>query len=278
MKIYVTSDIHLEFGDLDIENRDNVDVLILSGDVCVAADIGRPDANHFMEGARSTRIVDFFRRVSDRFPHVIYIMGNHEHYHGDFAKSYGRIKTMLDDNLLGNVHLLEKETLEINGYYFIGGTLWTDCNNYDTMTMKHLEQCMNDYRGVKNTNDPTVWKFLPRHTVQDHSKMMDYVRSVLGNLKAQGQHDAQVVVVGHHAPSRLSTHPRYQHDTLMNGGYSTDLNDFILDHPEIKLWTHGHTHEDFDYMLGTTRIVCNPRGYHGYETRANHWQPKLVEL
>ncbi len=33
-------------------------------------------------------------------------------------------------------------------------------------------------------------------------------------------------------------------------GYSSDLNDFIMDHPQIKLWTHGHTHEDFDYMIG----------------------------
>ena len=29
MKIYQTSDIHLEFADCDIENRDGVDVLIL---------------------------------------------------------------------------------------------------------------------------------------------------------------------------------------------------------------------------------------------------------
>jgi len=36
MKVYVTSDIHLEFGDLDLQNKDNVDVLILSGDICVA--------------------------------------------------------------------------------------------------------------------------------------------------------------------------------------------------------------------------------------------------
>jgi hypothetical protein len=64
----------------------------------------------------------------------------------------------------------------------------------------------------------------------------------------------------------------------MNGCYSSDLEAFILDHPEICLWTHGHTHEDFDYMIGTTRVVCNPRGYIGYEQRADTWQPKLIEL
>jgi hypothetical protein len=86
------------------------------------------------------------------------------------------------------------------------------------------------------------------------------------------------VVVGHHSPSRLSTHPRYQHQHIMNGGYSSELDDFILDHPQIKLWTHGHTHEDFDYMIGGCRILCNPRGYINYEERADTWQLKTVEV
>ena len=42
MKIAIASDLHLEFGDLNIQNTDNADVLILSGDILVAADIGRP--------------------------------------------------------------------------------------------------------------------------------------------------------------------------------------------------------------------------------------------
>ena len=27
------------------------------------------------------------------------------------------------------------------------------------------------------------------------------------------------------------------------------------------LWVHGHTHDSVDYLLGSTRVVCNPRGY-----------------
>ena len=80
------------------------------------------------------------------------------------------------------------------------------------------------------------------------------------------------------APSRMSTHEKYAGQDLMNGGYSSSLDEFILNHPQIKLWTHGHTHEDFDYMIGSTRIVCNPRGYVDYEERADNWKPKLVEV
>jgi hypothetical protein len=89
---------------------------------------------------------------------------------------------------------------------------------------------------------------------------------------------ARYVVVGHHAPSRISTKPRYQKDVVVNGGYSSSLDDFILDHPQIRLWTHGHTHDTFDYMIGSTRIVCNPRGYAGHEEQANLWQLITVDV
>jgi len=281
MKVAVASDIHLEFGDLDLPNTQGADVLILSGDICVAHDIGRPDPNNFMEGARSQRVRDFFDRVSRAFPHTVLIMGNHEHYHGDFAKSYSIIKNMLADQHIHNVYLLEKEVREIDGWTFIGGTLWTDFNGADLQTMQHASWGMNDYRGVKNSNSghaSGIWKFIPEHALKDHYQMRDYIKTVLENRHAQGRYDRRVVVVGHHSPSRISTHPRYAHDILMNGCYSSSLDDFIQDHPEIVLWTHGHTHEDFDYMIGSTRVVCNPRGYINHESRADTWQAKYIDL
>jgi hypothetical protein len=75
----------------------------------------------------------------------------------------------------------------------------------------------------------------------------------------------------------MSCHPQYAHDYIMNGGYHSDLSDFILDHPQIKLWTHGHTHHPFDYVIGSTRVVCNPRGYEndGYNEDTG-WNPNIV--
>jgi Icc-related predicted phosphoesterase len=277
MKLYVTSDIHLEFGDLQLENRDDVDVLILSGDICVARDIGRPDPNNIMEGSRSQQVRDFFRRVSRDFPETMFVMGNHEHYHGDFAKTQSRLQEMLITEGLTNIHLLEKSCWEFKDYLFIGGTLWTDFNSADPLTLYHAKNAMNDYRGVKNSH-VHFYKFTPEHAMEDHMRMKNYIATVIDNRRALGERSDRVIVVGHHAPSRASTHPRYQHDTLMNGCYSSNMEEFILDRPEIVLWTHGHTHEDFDYMIGTTRVVCNPRGYIGYEARADSWKPKLIEL
>ena len=285
MKIAIASDIHLEFGDINLQNTENADVLILSGDICVAADIGRPDPHGILEGARSNRVTDFFKRCSFQFPHVVYVMGNHEHYNGDFAISYSKIRSMLESNMLSNVYFLDKECKKIDDVTFVGGTLWTDMNKEDAITLYHIRGMMNDFRIVKNTNRKVSFKdaegkfhtrdahFCPEDAVEDHKKMVDYLRVVL-----QGKYDEKFVVVGHHAPSKQSTHPRYKDEMIMNGAYSSDLSEFILDHPQIKLWTHGHTHESFNYMIGSTRIVCNPRGYINYEDRADHFKLEHVEV
>lgn len=272
MKLYVTSDIHLEFGDCDLENRDDVDVLILSGDIFVAQDLRNDDY-------AGRRVRDFLKRVSERFPHVVYVMGNHELYRGDFTETVESIREAVQE--YDNFYLLDKECVTIDDYLFVGGTLWTDCNNEDTLTMRTLSAIMSDFRTIKHKAKGKaggIWKFIAEDSVKEHRATVDYIRVVIENRRAQGDRSDRVIVVGHHAPSRLSTHPKYQHEYLMNGGYSSELDQFILDRPEIRLWTHGHTHEDFDYMIGTTRVVCNPRGYIGHERRADTWQPKLIEL
>ena len=296
MKIAVCSDIHLEFGTISLENTEGADVLILGGDICVAKDIlNRDDNGIFDRFSRSNTIHTFFQECCERFPHVIYIMGNHEHYHGDYANTLTILRSRL--GYLRNLHILDKEIVSIDGVTFIGGTLWTDMNKEDPITLLHMKDRMNDFRCVTNSNKQDVvfkgghtneagqfvedpWgthvrpaRFTPADAVVDHKKMLDYVRLII-----EGKFEQKFVVVGHHAPSKTSTHPRYANEVVMNGGYSSALDEFIMDHPQIKLWTHGHTHEDFDYNIGSTRIVCNPRGYDAYEDRADRFQLKFVEV
>ena len=277
MKIALASDVHLEFGDLDFDNTDNADVLILGGDICVGADMAQRDPYNTMgEHYRSNRFHAFFQRCCDRFPHVIFIVGNHEHYNGDFQKTIPHFKDVL--GYLKNLHILEKETFVLDDVIFVGGTLWTDMNKRDIRTLHEISRMMNDFRCVDNSarlTDGRGWndRFTTTDAADDHDTMLEYIR-----LMIEGKWDQKFVVVGHHAPSRLSTHPRYAHEAIMNGGYSSELDNFILDHPQIKLWTHGHTHEDFDYCIGSTRILCNPRGYINYEERADTWRLKTVEV
>jgi predicted phosphodiesterase len=302
MKVAICSDVHLEFGQLVLENKDNADVLVLSGDICTAVDLRVTDS--ILSSAKTDRYLEFFGNCSRNFPHVVYVMGNHEHYHGDYATSIGYLKDALKP--WENIHVLDKEVWELDDHVFIGGTLWTDMNGEDEMTMRHVERRMNDFQICKNssrevnfrTQEPTldengdhkkdangvglyhaVFKtrdayLSPSDAVEDHKAMLKLIEEAYDIIPPW----KTVVVCTHHAPSKGSEHPRYKHDQLMNGAYNSNLDKFILDRRAIKLWTHGHTHEDFDYMIGSCRVVCNPRGYINYEDRADRFELKVVEV
>ena len=268
MKIALASDVHLEFGALEINNTDGADVLVLSGDICVARDLGDRDVHNLLgEHTKSHRYHTFFEYCAAQFEHVIYIAGNHEHYNGDYATSIPHLKSKL--SYLKNLHVLEKETITLGDTTFVCGTLWTDMNKGDPRTLSSIRGMMNDYRVIRNGN----LKFLPQDTVADHRAMLTVIREAVAENPA-----GKFVVVGHHSPSKLSTKPQYQDDVIVNGAYSSDLSELMLDHPQIRMWTHGHTHHEFDYMIGTCRVVCNPRGYDGYEQQAADWQLKTFEV
>jgi predicted phosphodiesterase len=283
MKIKLVSDLHLEFSDINIQNNEGCDVLILGGDICVAQDLhDHPELVNSSDQAviaagtglgrrqqAAQRYRDFFKRCSFQFPHVIYIMGNHEFYNGKF---YAGIDYMREELAkYPNIYMLEQDTKVIDDVIFVGGTLWTDMNKGDPLTMHAIEGMMNDFRIIKN-DKRNYAPMSARDVASRHARTLGYFRSVLAE-----QHDRKFVVVGHHSPSFQSVHPMYAHETLMNGGYHSNLSEFIMDHPQIVLWTHGHTHHPFDYVIGETRIVCNPRGYEndGYSEQTG-WNPNIV--
>jgi DNA repair exonuclease SbcCD nuclease subunit len=282
MKIAVCSDLHLEFQDINLKNEEGAEVLILSGDIMIAEDLHNHPPVHPNDpvnipnlGRRqetALRFRDFLSRCSFQFPHVIYIAGNHEFYHGRWKASLQHLRD--ECARYPNVYFLENDIKVINKVSFIGATLWTDCNKGDPLTMHALTDMMNDFRIIRN-DEHGYTKLRPAHTVYRHQQTLKYFSSVLADRKEE-----KVVIVGHHAPSKLSTHDRYKHQvhSLMNGGYSSDLSEFILDHPQIVLWTHGHMHDPFDYMIGDTRIVCNPRGYGGHDPQADVFELKFLDI
>ena len=267
MRIKVVSDLHLEFSDIDIKNSDEngVDVLILSGDIFVIEKLKLENSE------KGQRFRDFLQRCSSQFPYVLYVAGNHEFYSGgDF---HGGIDVLRDycATHFDNVHFLECDTKVIDDVTFIGGTLWTDMNKGDPLTLHAAKDLMNDYRAIRNDRKGfTALK--PADTVERHRETLAYFRHVLSENR-----DRKCVVVAHHSPSFLSCHPQYADERLMNGAYHSDLSEFILDHPQVKLWTHGHTHHMFDYTIGDTRVVCNPRGYESDRgSEDTGWDPALV--
>ena len=287
MKVNIVSDLHLEFSGIELHNKNDANVLILSGDIMLANDLHdhQPQPHLSYEEASklghrlASAVVyrNFLHQCSSRFDHVVYVAGNHEFYNGRF---YGSLDHLREECArYDNVHFMEKDAFEYMNVTFVGGTLWTDCNKYDPLTLHAIRDMLNDFSLIRN--DQKGFRAMsPADTAVRHRETLAYIRQVILNIREQKGPDHKVVVVGHHSPSLKSISPMYAHDTLMNGAYHSDLSEFILDHPEIVLWTHGHTHHSFDYEIGTTRIICNPRGY-GYRGNAeNHdWDPDLtVEL
>ena len=143
MKIQLASDLHLEFSDIDIANENNADVLVLSGDIMIASKVLKPQSEY------GVRFRNFLKRVSFQFPHVIYVAGNHEFYSdGRFFDCIEWLRQAC--GVHDNVYFLERDTKIIDDVVFVGGTLWTDMNKMDPLTLHAVRDMMNDYRAILN--------------------------------------------------------------------------------------------------------------------------------
>jgi Icc-related predicted phosphoesterase len=272
MRIDYCSDLHLEFGYVTLPGGD---VLVLAGDICEERSLRKQfhDTKLIDHDDGAYRYTDFFERECSKYRKVFMVMGNHEHYHGKFHKTLEVLRGIVPEN----VTILEKEALEFEGVVFMGATLWTNCNNGDSLTTYTLKAGMNDYRVIQNFYEDKnlYFKLTPEYTFRDHIKAMNFFREEIVKHT-----DKPVVVITHHAPSFMSISEQYRTpgDHHMNGGYASDLSEFILDHPQIKTWVHGHVHSTHDYVIGETRVVANPRGYLGHEHIADHFEVRSFEV
>jgi predicted phosphodiesterase len=261
MFVRYMSDVHLEFGWMHLMSleEDKDTVLVLAGDIGLAH-------NH-------TQLVEtlgrFLVEASVQFRAVIYVLGNHEHYKYSITKTYDTIRHLVADRGLQNVFVLENETHLVDNVAFIGATLWTDYNN-DPVKLVLASQMMNDHRLIRigTAIDPYHAPFTPAHAKSMHKKSRKYVFEQAKEQKAAGK---KVVVVVHHGVSEQSVHERFK-GSPYNPAFVSDLTKDILDaQPHVVI--HGHVHNAFDYTIGDTRVLVNPRGYVGYETEVNGFDP-----
>lgn len=248
MKLAIASDLHLEFADLDFDNP-GADVLVLAGDICTLRHL---DA----EGKLGDRFRAFFKRCTTRFPHVLYVLGNHESYGSRVDKSEARARD------ISGVTFLQDRTVEINGYRFWGATFWTDFNR-DPISKQVARGSMNDYKVIRTKSGEM--RLTPDDTAGWHTKSL---KSLSDNMPD--------VVITHHAPSYRSIPEHFKGDVL-NPAYASSL-DPLVEALSPQLWIHGHIHSHNDYRIGNCRVVSNPRGYHGYESTSDGWQPMVVAL
>jgi predicted phosphodiesterase len=247
--IGVVSDLHLEFGSEPYVELPDTDILVMAGDITVAAHL---DPKRTDPTARRSR--RGFHRLMDRIHRTPYelvlgIAGNHESYHGDLDETPEIMREVYREF---GVTFLHNQILETADWRFVGGTLWTDFNN-SPMDMMRAQQGINDYRAITAGSDPLT----PSRTAAEHEKTM----WVIGEfLSAEPDHRGRCVIT-HHLPSWRSISSQYQASPL-NSAYASKLDDTV---EQADLWLHGHTHNHCDYNIGQCRVVCNPLGYNGHE-------------
>lgn len=173
----------------------------------------------------------YIKRLEEDGKPVFHIMGNHDHWYSQFPSPNETIRSAY----LGG---------DNGGVSIAGATLWTDMSG----PLDWL-----DY--VEYLNDAVRMKGADQDSMQETHKVH---REFLFNSGAD-------IIVSHHAPSYMSVSSRFRGDAA-NKFFCTEFHERIMnmDNPP-KLWIHGHIHEKKDYMIGDTRVICNPWGYGMYE-------------
>lgn len=271
MRIWTISDLHLRTRDaLDLMKPlgdfPEADVCVLAGDVC---------------DSMNAALNWVGKVILPRMP-VVFVPGNHEYYGSSIATA--RKSARLIANALG-ITLLDDDVSVIDGIRFVGGTLWTDYALYclpgdDEVTrgtwvgnaMKAARLGISDHHQIDVTDvvDGIIPRqFSPRDAAALHEKTLAFIDGALAV-----EHDGPTVVVTHHAPHPGSVAAKYAGDPL-TPAFVSDLTG-LIEARKPDLWVHGHVHDVFDYRVGETRMVCNPRGYTN-ENPAFQWG-KVVEI
>jgi UDP-2,3-diacylglucosamine pyrophosphatase LpxH len=243
-RLHIMSDLHL---DLRPERRrkefieklkvDGDEILVLPGDICSLSSENQSDTFRLME--------DF----CSRYKWVVYTPGNHEFWNTNPAGGQRMLTKLSErfDNLTvlrsGKVHI-------IGGKRFLGDTMWFPFDPTNFM----YERNMPDFKMVEDLGS---WAYA------QNSIFTEFLRVHC---------EPGDIIVTHHMPSFKSVPERFQNSQI-NRFFVSDQRK-VIERNRPGLWIHGHTHTRFDYMLGDTRVLCNPRGYIG-EQSVHDWNPEL---
>ncbi|MDX8397563.1 MAG: metallophosphoesterase family protein [Mariprofundaceae bacterium] len=228
MKLHILSDLHLEFAPIQLEKTD-ADIVILAGDI-------QPGA----EGVT-------WAKESFDVP-VLYVPGNHEYYDSVWPMD-SLLSDMHAEAVGSDVHVLDRASFELEGVRFLATTLWTDL--YDKPFAGVESGVIGSDMGNIRASDGEMFHGDVAQVLFERNR--DWLKTQLSQA-----FDGRTVVITHHAPSGKSMHAQYEGNPW-NSCFITDMEQFMGD--QVDLWVHGHTHNNFDYKINGTRVVCNPRGY-----------------
>lgn len=262
MKLNILSDLHL-----DINRK-------------IPFYLEQPDIFTIVCGDISEDISETSEWINDNISNGVFVEGNHIGY-----KSKKTLQSLLEYlsacfPMDCNVSHLNNSYKIINDVVFVGSILWTDFELFGkqnrVIALKTAANNIKDFSctyfnaNTDNQDDKTI--FSPEDSANLFHVSIEYIKNICDKFS-----DKKIVIVTHHAPSFKSIPSVYKND-ICSSAFASNLDDFILAHPNIKLWCHGHIHKAFDYHIGNCRIVCNPRGYIDDNEETGFTKCKIIEI
>jgi len=238
MKIRILSDLHLDVAPFTYKKSDE-DILILAGDIvpCEPRYFGR-----------------FVRLIESIDKPIVYIKGNHESYLAIMQDVDNELRSL--EATYKHFHFLDDQVYDTGEYRFIGSTLWSNLDitpTKDELRIKSIvEWGINDFKLIMEKDDNGIVK---PFTVD---KMIGKNLAARGFIKNSVKPGKKNIVVTHFCPSEKSIHEQYKGSAL-NPYFTCNCENLMTE--DVPLWIFGHTHSSCDFMVNTTRCVCNPRGY-----------------
>ena len=253
LKLQIVSDLHLSQSGFELPVT-GADVVVLAGDI-----------------ARPAEAVAWARSLGRT---VLYVPGNHEFYGNSLPGTRAALRALCEGT---NVHLLDDATITLQGVRILGSTLWTDFLLYGTGEGRDAavaagSRFMRDFQRIR-IDDASDTVFTPDACAAQFQRHAAWLEQALAR-----PWDGPTVVITHHAPSPGSVHPRFA-GSPVNACFVSDAEALVAG-SGAALWVHGHTHDSFDYQVGGTRVLCNPRGYvrDGVTENANFDPALVVEI
>jgi Icc-related predicted phosphoesterase len=234
MKIALLSDLHLSVYPMAPPDTD-ADMVVLAGDIWTPS-----------------KAIEWARQLGKP---TVYVAGNHEFYGSDLVTALAQLRQLAAGT---PIRILENNEWHHQGVRFLGCTLWSDYRLFSSSAERDpglaaALDLVRDFTRIRvapdfdDTFTPALSQLLFAHSLA-------WLEQRFGE-----PHTGPTVVITHFAPSRASIAARFAGSPI-NACFISDLEAQIR-RWQPQLWLHGHCHDSFDYRIGNTRVLCNPRGY-----------------
>lgn len=230
MKIKLLSDLHME-GYKFRYSYSGEEVLFLAGDIHTKG-----------------RHHELIEQVPEDVQ-IIFTPGNHEFYGSSFEETLGGLRLL--ETRFKNFKVLYNQSMVLpTGTSVYGGTMFSDVQLHGLSLVRKVRRAIeggiSDFRVIKG------W------SLDRHEEEFYLFKKGLETFIKETKDSPFRIVMSHFMPHLRSIHPKFKKEILLNPYFCSDMSEFM---GWKGMWLHGHGHDSFDYQVGETRVLSNPRGY-----------------